>query len=122
MAMKPGNLGSFLFEQFFGKMVRRAALFALLGLLLLIAIYHFTVAGTLALEQEFGVLYARLIIAGVYTAGGLITFGLLLATRPRPLLKSEKPAGALAKPRKMQLAMLVEAVMLGYALSRKAPK
>ena len=124
--MRLDQIVSLALEQLLGRLLRRAAAFALLGLVGLIAVYHFTVAGTLALEGEFGALYARLIIAGIYTAGGLIIFGFLYATRARPLVADAKIAAALpkqGKPRKMQLAMLVEAVMLGYALSaRKTPR
>jgi hypothetical protein len=103
----------------FGRLLRRALGAALLVLFALIAVYHFTVAGTLALDAEVGVLYARLIVAAIYTAAALITLIVLWATRTKPLIE-DQTADALMSPRNAQVAMLVEAAMLGYALARKS--
>jgi hypothetical protein len=102
----------------FGRLLRRALGAALLVLFALIAVYHFTIAGTLALDAEVGVLYARLIVAAIYTAAVLVTLIVLWATRTKPLI-TDQTADALMSPRNAQIAMLIEAATLGYALARK---
>jgi hypothetical protein len=109
------------FSHLFGRLLRRAVGFVLLGLFTLIAIYHLTVAGTLALEADFGLLYARLIVAAIYAAAAAVTFIVLWATRTRPLPQS-RIAGEPTSARPLQLAMLIEAGLLGYSLARKAPR
>ncbi len=117
--MRLNQLTGFAFGKIFGQLRRRAIGAALLGLFALVALYHFTVAGSLALETQYGLLYARLIVAGVYAFAALTTFVILWATRAKPI--DEETAGALGSSRSMQFAMLAEAVALGYALARKLP-
>lgn len=100
-------------------LVRRALVAALLALFLLIALYQFTVAGTVALEMQYGPLYAHLLVAALYSALALVTFAALWAMRAK---RVETSTPALSEPRNMQLIMLVEAVMLGYALARKGDR
>ena len=102
----------------FGRLLRRTLVAALFALCAVIAIYHFTVAGTLALEAEYGLLYARLIVAAVYTAAALIALIVLWATRTKPLLKKQVD-GAVITPRNAQMAMLIEAALLGFTLGKK---
>jgi hypothetical protein len=103
----------------FGRLLRRALGVALLALFALIAVYHVTIAGTLALDAEVGALYARLIVAAIYAVAALVALVVLWATRVRPLIDDQSVA-ALTSPRNMQMAMLIEAVMLGYSLARKS--
>lgn len=103
-------------ELLFGRLLRRALGVALAGLLAVIAVYHFTIAGTLALDAQYGALYARLIVAAVYTTATLVALITLWATRAR---RSLADATALSSPRNTQILMLIEAVMLGYAIARK---
>lgn len=105
-----------IFESFFGPLLRRVLLLCVLALLALIAIYHFTIAGTLALEAHYGLLYARLIIASIYTALAFVTVIALWAMRAKA---AKAKAPALAAPRETQIAMLVEALMAGYSLGSK---
>lgn len=114
--MQLDHIAGAAFEHLFGRLLRRALLLCVLALLALIAIYHFTVAGTLALEAQYGMLYARLIIAGIYAALAFIAVIVWWATRAKAA-KAGTPA--LAAPREMQIAMLVEAVMLGYSLAAR---
>jgi type VI protein secretion system component VasK len=103
-----------------GRLLRRALIVVMIGICAIIAFYHFTIAGNIALAGQFGDLDARLIIGGLYAAAALISFAILWAMRG----KSARPAGApaLSNPREVQLVMLVEAVMLGYALARKGER
>jgi hypothetical protein len=100
----------------FGRLLRRALGFALAALFALAAVYHFTVAGTLALDAQFGALYARLIVAAIYTAAVLVALVVLWATRTG---QAATDARALSAPANAQILMLIEAVMLGYSLARK---
>jgi hypothetical protein len=82
-----------------------------------VALYHFTIAGTIALQGQYGDLNARLIVGGIYALLSIISLSVAYAMRPKPANSAATPA--LSNPREMQLVMLVEAVMLGYALARK---
>jgi hypothetical protein len=105
-------------DQLFGRLLRRALIGLAIIVLAIVALYYFTVAGSLALETQYGVVDARLIVGGVYAAAAIacIIWWMLLG---RP---STSRTPALNNPREMQIAMLVEAVMLGYTLARKTPR
>jgi type VI protein secretion system component VasK len=106
-------------DRLLGRMLRRALVVAVMGVCAIIALYHFTIAGNIALTGQFGDLNARLIIGAAYAAMALISLVILWAMR-------SKSAGlatpALSKPAELQLVMLVEAVMLGYALAQKGER
>lgn len=116
--MRLNDVPEFAINLLFGRLLRRAIGAGLLALFALIAVYYFTVAGTLALEAEVSVLNARLIVAAIYSAAALVALIVLWATRTKPLITDET-AAALASPRNTQIVMLIEAVMLGYSLARK---
>lgn len=113
------NITEIVFDYLFGRLMRRAIVAALIALFALIAIYHFTIAGALALEAQYGLLYARVIVAAAYSAAALITLILFWAMRPKPPIEN-RVAGALTSPRNTQIAMLIEAAILGYTLARKS--
>jgi uncharacterized membrane protein len=116
--MQLSQITDFAIQRLFGRLLRRAACIALLVLFTLIAVYHFTVAGTLELEGTYGMLYARLIVAAIYLAAALIMLAGLWATRARLLIK-DQPADAIVSSREVQVAALIEAAMLGFAMARK---
>ncbi|HZP74865.1 MAG TPA: hypothetical protein VFB45_01865 [Pseudolabrys sp.] len=121
--MRINHIAEMAFEQLFGRLLRRAIGVALVALFALIALYHFTVAGTLALEAQYGLLTARLIVAVIYTLAALVTLLVLWSTRNGKLAGRSNDLG-LASTRgaqNTQLAMLVEAVLIGYSLARRAP-
>ena len=103
-------------KHLFGRLLRRALLVLAIAALAVVALYHFTAAGMLALEMRFSDLHAQLIVAGIYTALAAIALTILWATR-HPRAKSSAPE--LNHQRETQLVMLVEAAMLGYELARK---
>jgi type VI protein secretion system component VasK len=106
-------------EELAAKYIWRLLGALLTALFALIAVYHLTVAGELALEVQFGAINARLIVAGIYVALTLAGAGMVWAMRRKaaaPSLPGEP------SPRAMQIAMLVEAAMLGFELSRKNEK
>jgi hypothetical protein len=85
-----------------------------------VAVYHFTIAGLIALEGQVGVLDARLIVAAIYGALAMVALIMLWVKARKPARAGIGPApAALSNGRELQLVMLVEAVMLGYALARK---
>ncbi|GEM_PF-1295790 len=120
--MRLTDLAEFNISQMVWRLTRRAIGFALVGLLAVVVLYYVSAAGTLALALEFGPLYAYLIMAAIYAAVATVVLIALYATRTKPLPAQEKMANALSSPRNMQIAMLVEAVMLGYSLARKSGK
>ena len=117
--MPAARITEIVFNYLFGRALRRAMLVALIGVFTLAAIYHFTIAGTLALEAQYGLLYARLIVAAAYSTATLITTIILWAMRTkRP--NEKQMAAARAPLRNAQIAMLIEAGMLGYTFGRKS--
>jgi hypothetical protein len=115
--MRLEHIAGIAFDHIFGRILRRALLAGVIAAFAVAAIYHFTVAGTLTLEAQYGALHAQLIVAAIYTASAAISYAILWAMRSRTA-----STNALSAPRETQLAMLVEAVMLGYALARKSER
>ncbi len=111
------QIASTAFRKPLARMMQRAAIAALVGLFALVALYHLTVAGSVALEVRYGAIYAHLIIAGVFAAAALIAVAILLAMRTRTPPPVERIA---LSERAARIAMIVEAVLLGYAATRKS--
>ncbi len=105
-----------------GRVMRRAIGFALVGILAIVMFYYASAAALIALAINFGTLYAYLIMAGIYAAAAAIVLIVLYSTRTKAVPRQGQAASALSSPRNMQIAMLVEAVMLGYSLARKSGK
>lgn len=119
--MRLNDIADLTVNYLFGRLLRRALGAALLTAFAMVAAYYATSAGTLALAIKFGTLYACMIVAAIYAAAALIVFAVLWATRNKPAasLTQSTAASPLASPRNMQIAMLIEAVMLGYAMAKK---
>jgi hypothetical protein len=94
---------------------------ALCGLAILILA---TGAGVMALIPLVGAVYAQLIVAGVFLAVILVTlFWLQRSGRPHQPARAV-PAGAATEAVQhqaqfAQIAMIIEALMLGYSMSRR---
>jgi len=100
-------------QQLAGRLLRRLVLAVAIGVFALAGLYNFTVAGRLALEVEYGAVYAYLIVATIYAV--LVVAGViwwLLQDRAAP---AEAPV--VKEPPKVQMAMLLDAAMLGYSLA-----
>jgi hypothetical protein len=106
------------FNRLFGRLLRRALGAALLAAFAVVALYYASGAGTLALAQTYGVLNAYLIMAAVYAVFALIVLTVLYATRVKPAAVAKLEGEAPSSPN-MQIAALIEAVMLGYTMARK---
>ena len=116
--MRIGHIAGVAYDRLVSRLVRRAALMVAITLCALVATYQFTVAGSLVVQAHYGNIEAHLFVGAVYTLLGLIGAVAIWAMRNRPT-RAAAPA-TLAGQREMQLMMLVEAVMLGYTLARKA--
>ena len=117
--MPAARIAEIVFSYLFGRALRRAMLVALIGVFTFTAIYHFTIAGTLALEAQYGLLHARLIVGAAYSAAALVTTIIFWAMRTkRP--NEKRVVSATPAPRNAQIAMLIEAGMLGYTFGRKS--
>jgi hypothetical protein len=106
---------------------RTAILYAICAFCAVSAIVFAASASLIALELVVGVVYARLILAGVFA---LIAAAMVLtvwalnrpAVKPAAPLPLHAQAQAQTEQRSAQfaqLAMIVEAVMLGYSMARK---
>ena len=116
--MRIEHIAGLAYDRLVGRLIRRAALVVAITLCALVALYQFTLAGSLVVQAHFGSIEAHFFVGSVYTLLGLIGAVAIWAMRNRPT-RAAAPA-TLAGQREMQLIMLVEAVMLGYTLARKA--
>lgn len=116
--MRLEDIAGLAFDHIFRRIFLRALIGFAVAAFGIVALYHFTIAGAIALEAQFGEVHARLIVGAIYAAIA-IAFAILWAVRGRPVSSS---APALSTQRDMQVAMLVEAVMLGYALAGKGAR
>ena len=82
--MNVNNLIATATDRLLGRMLRRALVVVVMGICAFIALYHFTIAGHIALTGQFGDLNARLIIGAVYAAMALISLVILWAMRSKP--------------------------------------
>lgn len=104
---------------------RDAIVYGLCAICAIAAIIMAASASLLALEPHVGAIYARLIVAGAFVLIALIA-GIWMKLAQRPQQHSAAPVGvAQPNPRNQQfaqIAMIVEAVLLGYSLSRKSDR
>jgi hypothetical protein len=105
---------------------RNAILYSLCAFCGVAAIVFAASASVLALEPHVGVIYARLILAGVFAMVVVaIVLGLWLARQPAPTTAAaQMPLHAQTQAAQRsaqfaQLAMIVEAVLLGYSMARR---
>jgi len=117
--MRLDHLATAAIDQVLGRLVRRLLVVIAAAILAIVAIYQGSVAGTIWLEVRYGAVHAHAIICAIYAGLALIALIAFWAMGRKP---SSSATPALSQPREMQLAMLVEAVMLGYALSRKGDR
>ena len=107
------------------KLRRNAILYSLAAFCAVAAIVFATSASVLALEPHVGVVYARLILAGVFAlVVAAIVLALRLPRRPAPVTAAQMPLHADAQTAQRstqfaQLAMIVEALLLGYSMARR---
>ncbi len=102
---------------------RDAIAYAICGVCAIVAVAMAIWASILALEPEVGAVGARLIVAGAFLIVALAA--VLIVRRPvrrAPPASSAAPLGlnaGVSRTQFAQIAMIVEAVMLGYSLSKR---
>ena len=105
------------------KLRRNALLYSLCALCVVAAIVFAASALILALEPHVGVVYARLILAGGFAViAAVIVLTLWFIGRPTVVAPMPLHAQAQTAQRStnfVQLAMIVEAVLLGYSMARR---
>jgi hypothetical protein len=106
-------------NRIFGRLIRRAAAWFFVAVAALACLYQATVAATVALELEFGAIYAHLMIAAFYAVAAILTVAVLWMTGRKSFLALESSAGIERIPPELQIATIVEAMLLGYAMSRR---
>jgi hypothetical protein len=116
--MRLEHIVSLAVSQVFGRLIRRAAIYVVAAVFVLAVIYELSTAGTVALTDIYGPVYAPLIVAGIDAVIVLVLAAILFATRARAAptgLAASSPLGGLTDAR---IAMLIESAMLGYSLGR----
>lgn len=104
-----------------GRLLWRAGAALLAVVALLAAAYHLTAAATLALTAHYGALDAYLFVGGGYAVATLIVVAILLVTRRGKAAATNPVAALLSSPRNAQVALLLEAAMIGFLAAKKAP-
>lgn len=120
--MRLGEIVEAALSEMLGRLLWRAAGFAFAGMAGVAALYQLTVAGTMALELRYGAMDARLIVGGVYLFVMLTTAATLWALRRPKSGRREKLDEMMSSPRTGQIAMLMEAAMVGFTAGKKTPK
>jgi len=113
------------FTQTIGRARRLAIGYGICAACALLALIELVRAAAAALEPHVGAVFANLILAGSFALAALIAY-LVVQSRPKPA-RAEAAASPLAGlagsgqrlPPEITLAMLVEAVMIGYSLARR---
>jgi hypothetical protein len=85
------------------------------------AIFYGLSATALALEPQVGTIYARLIIAGAFVVLGAVAVLIPRLFRRRGIAERAK-AEAAAMTREQKVAMIIEALLLGFSLSSRRPQ
>jgi len=120
--MALSDIASATIGRFLGRLMRRVAGWALVVVFGLAALYQASVAAVLALEGAVGALYAHLIIASIYALLATAVVVWLWVTLRRPSEDNEFRKSLAALPPEAQIATVIEALLLGYAMSRRKKK
>jgi len=117
---------SALFHRIVARVVREAIGYGICAISAIAILVLATWASVLALLPVAGPVYAQLIVAGffVLVIGSTLLWLQLARARPRPQATTTPPAfGAANNSQRQvqfaQIAMIVEAVMFGYSMSRR---
>lgn len=104
-------------ERIVSRLCRRAVGWLFVVIFVLAAIYQVTVSASVALEILVGAVGAHLILAACYLLATFVTLIVLWASSRRPAF--DHHAAAMRAQTDLQLSTIVEAVLLGYSLSRR---
>jgi hypothetical protein len=117
-AMRLEHVVSLAISQMLGRLIRRAVVYAAAVLFVLAVIYELSAAGTVALTDIYGPVYARLIVAGIDAMIVLVLVAILFATRARAAPAGIAAGSPLEGLTDARIAMLIESAVLGYSLGR----
>ncbi len=117
-AVQLADIVGVLIRRVAGRLIWRTVAAIVAFLLALGALYHLTVALNVALEIRLGILPARLAIGGLYALVAVIIAVALWATRAK--LAADRHDGLSNSSRDLQIALIVESVLLGLAIARGA--
>jgi hypothetical protein len=118
--MRLGEIVEAALGEMFGRLLWRAAGVVIAALAAVASLYQLTVAGTMALELRYGALDARLIVGGAYLLVTVVAATVVWARR-RPYTRTREHLDEMiASPRTGQIAMLLEAAMVGFSAAKKA--
>ena len=99
------------------RLIRRGIAVAAFAVFVLVAMYHLTIAGMVALEALYSPLDARLIVVGAYAVLAAIAFLYLFATRTK-VMAAKSRSNASRAPTDVRIALLLESILLGYTAGR----
>lgn len=117
--MAVADIASATVGRILGRLFRRATCWLIVGIFGLAALYQASVAVVVALEESFGAFYAHLMIAAFYAVGAIAILTFLWVTVRRPLLDDEYRKSLAKLPAEAQVATIIEALLLGYAMARR---
>lgn len=116
-AMRLEHTAGILLNRLIRRFLWRVAIMLLIAASAIVAIYQFTIAGSLALEAHYDVIHVRLAVGAIYA--GFVLLGLAVLWTLRQRQADSSPNAGLVNQREVRLVMLLEALMLGYTLARK---
>jgi hypothetical protein len=115
--MRLEHTAGILLNRLIRRFLWRVAIVLLIAASAIVAIYQFTIAGSLALEAHYDVIHVRLAVGAIYA--GFVLLGLAVLWTLRQRQADSSPNAGLVNQREVRLVMLLEALMLGYTLARK---
>lgn len=118
--MRLDQIAGMAVNQLVGHLLRRLLVALAVAVFALTALYHFEAFGILELEARYGAINAHLIVGGAFVLAALIGTAIWWAMGRRTA--GAAAPSTMANARNTQLVMLVEAVMLGYALARRSDR
>ena len=113
--MRLDQIAGMAVDHLIGRLLRRLMVALAVALLAIVALYHFEISGILELEARYGAINAHLIVGATFVVAVLIGLTIWWVMGRKSVSAATPP---LANAQNAQLVMLVEAVMLGYALAR----
>jgi hypothetical protein len=101
------------------RVMRRTVGWVLVLVGLISALWEATAAAVVALEYLIAPVYAHLVIAGFYALLAIIVLLILSLTARRVSLAQSYRASVLSLSPELQIAAIIEALVLGYTLARR---
>src|SRR5581483_790999 len=117
--MAPTDIIYAAFERVIQRAARRTIAWLFVVVAVLAALYQATVAVTVELELQLGAMYAHLAIAAFYLVFAAVVIIVLFSTARRASLSHVYRGSVTQLPPELQVATIVEALLLGYAMSRR---